>query len=83
MSASLRPRLVLMDLQMPLFDGFTAAAEIRRRATGAPPVMVAVTANAAGDVRRACREAGFADVLAKPVILSELKGGARRHLREP
>ena len=83
MSASLRPRLVLMDLQMPLFDGFMTAAEIRRCATGAPPVMVAVTANAAGDVRRACRDAGFSDVLAKPVIFSELKEVLARHLREP
>ena len=49
-----QPRLVLMDLQMPRLDGFAAAAEIRRQPGGAGPVIVAVTANAGGDVRDAC-----------------------------
>jgi CheY-like chemotaxis protein len=67
-----RPRLVLMDLQMPRLDGFAAATEIRRNAEGAEPILVAVTANASGEVRSACRAAGFAYVLAKPVVFDEL-----------
>jgi len=67
-----RPRLILMDLQMPRLDGFAAACEIRRKANGHSPVLVAVTANAAGDVRSACRAAGFAAVLAKPIVFDEL-----------
>jgi CheY-like chemotaxis protein len=72
MTARLRPRLILMDLQMPSLDGFEAASAIRRSAGGADPVIVAVTANTAGDVRRACREAGFAGVLAKPIVIEDL-----------
>jgi two-component system, sensor histidine kinase and response regulator len=74
-----RPRLVLMDLQMPCLDGYAATAEIRRR-VGPPPVIVAVTANAGSEVRAACQDAGFAGVLAKPVVIEELIALVRRHL---
>ena len=77
-----RPRLVLMDLQMPSLDGFAAASEIRSRWNGACPVLVAVTANAGGDVRAACREAGFAGVLAKPIVFDDLIATVRHHLGE-
>jgi CheY-like chemotaxis protein len=80
MTVRLRPRLILMDLQMPSVDGFAAAAEIRRRCQGAAPVIVAVTANAAGDVRTACREAGFASLLAKPIVLEDLITLVRRYV---
>ncbi len=72
MSARLRPRLILMDLQMPSIDGFAAASEIRRGCGGPSAVIVAVTANATPDVLRACSEAGFAGVLAKPIVLEDL-----------
>lgn len=67
-----RPRLVLMDLQLPRLDGFAAAAEIRRKAAGAIPAIVAVTANPAAEVRRACEVAGFAGLIAKPIDYAEL-----------
>ena len=78
-----RPQLVLMDLQMPHMDGFAAAAEIRRRlGVGGPPI-IAVTANAADDVRAACSLAGFACVLSKPITFEELIDMVRRHLGAP
>lgn len=69
-----RPRLILMDLQMPSLDGLAAAREIRRRqgADTGGPVLIAVTANVGGSIRTACEEAGFAGVLAKPIILTDL-----------
>jgi CheY-like chemotaxis protein len=76
----LRPRLILMDLQMPSVDGFAAASEIRRRCGAADPVIVAVTANASDDVVAACRAAGFAGVLAKPVVIEDLIALVRRYL---
>ena len=77
-----RPRLILMDLQMPLLDGYAAANEIRQRSDEAhgEPVIVAVTANVTGDVRAVCRDAGFASVLAKPIILQELSEVVERYL---
>ena len=80
MSARLRPRLILMDLQMPSIDGFAAASEIRRGCGGESPVIVAVTANAAPDVLIACREAGFAGVLAKPIVLEDLIALVNRYV---
>ncbi len=80
MSGRLRPQLILMDLHMPNLDGFAAAAEIRRNAGDRVPVFVAVTANDGGDMRAQCRAAGFASVLAKPVVFDNLIETVRRYL---
>jgi signal transduction histidine kinase/DNA-binding NarL/FixJ family response regulator len=62
--------LVLMDMQMPVMGGVDAVKNIRQweRDHGRPrwPV-VACTANAFDDDRKACFEAGMDDVLVKPV----------------
>jgi CheY-like chemotaxis protein len=63
---------------MPRLDGFAAAAEIFRTAGGPGPTIVAVTANAAGDVRDACEAAGFAGVLSKPIDYDDLIATVRR-----
>ncbi|MSU50910.1 MAG: PAS domain-containing hybrid sensor histidine kinase/response regulator [Opitutus sp.] len=62
--------LVLMDVQMPVLDGFAAtrqlrageAGEINRRVR-----VVALTANAANEDRDACLAAGMDDFLSKPI----------------
>jgi CheY-like chemotaxis protein len=75
-----RPGLILMDLQMPVLDGFAAASAIRSGLGETAPPIVAVTANPAQDVRRACHAAGFAAVIAKPIVLDELIATVDRHL---
>lgn len=84
MSARLRPGLVLMDLQMPRLDGYAAAREILRSSAEAgvakPPVIIAVTAAPGPGARESCAAAGFADLLAKPVDMSELLALVTRHL---
>jgi CheY-like chemotaxis protein len=68
------PDLVLMDLSLPVLDGWEATRRIKAsaRASGIP--VIALTAHAmAGDEQRA-REAGCDDFDTKPVDLDRLLG---------
>jgi two-component system, sensor histidine kinase and response regulator len=66
------PDLVLMDVHMPVMDGFDAARAIRadQRFGGLP--IIAMTADTAAEDKARCLEAGMNDHLAKPVDTGEL-----------
>ena len=59
--------LVLMDMQMPVMDGVTAAREILGTTRGRALPIVAMTANAMAQDRQRCLEAGMVDHVAKPI----------------
>jgi len=64
--------IVLMDVQMPVIDGFDAARALRAiEATRAIPIL-AITANALPADRARCLEAGMNDYVAKPIVLDDL-----------
>jgi two-component system sensor histidine kinase/response regulator len=66
--------LILMDVQMPVVDGFEAAARIRQQqgADARRVPIVAVTANAMRGDRQRCLDGGMDDYLAKPVTRAGL-----------
>ncbi len=64
--------VVLMDIQMPEMDGYTATREIRNRLGLRDLPIIAMTANAMGTDRTAALEAGMNDHVAKPFDLTHL-----------
>ena len=66
--------LVLMDVQMPIMDGYTATRKIRALddpARAKLPIL-AMTANAFDEDRRNALESGMNGFLSKPIVISDL-----------
>jgi len=66
--------LVLMDIQMPVMDGYAAAAAIRRKEkeTGAHLPIIALTAHALRSDRDRCLKAGMDSYACKPIVAEKL-----------
>ena len=74
---------VLMDIQMPGIDGLESTRRIRRKLEGRRLPIIALTANARLEDRRACDAAGMDDFLSKPVRQAELRACLERWIRPP
>lgn len=62
--------VILMDLQMPQMDGFTATQELRRSGYSRP--IIALTAHAMREERNRCLANGFNEHICKPIELASL-----------
>ncbi len=62
--------VVLMDMQMPVMDGFEATRVLRSQGHQLP--IVALTANAMAQDEKRCREAGCSGFLSKPINRTRL-----------
>jgi PAS domain S-box-containing protein len=63
---SWNPHLILMDMRMPIVDGYAATRQIKATAEGWKTTVIAVTANALDEERTAIFAAGCDDLLRKP-----------------
>jgi len=74
--------LVLMDVQMPVMDGFTATRAIRTELGLNLPV-IAMTAGVMASEREQCIAAGMDDFIGKPIDMDQMFGTLARHLDRP
>ena len=72
--------VILMDMQMPVMDGYEATEKIRQREqqTGGHVPIVAMTAEALKGDRERCLEVGMDDYVSKPVAAVELYRAVER-----
>ncbi len=61
---------VLMDVQMPVMDGYTAAGQIRKLYPNLP--VVALTADTNADAEQKCLDAGYSEYMTKPIDIDVL-----------
>jgi CheY-like chemotaxis protein len=71
MARALQPALVLIDMQLPDFDGIEVLRRLRADPATAHLTCVALSANAMTDDVRRAQQAGFADYWTKPIDLAE------------
>ena len=78
--------LVIMDIQMPVMDGYTAIRKIRNweQTRGLPEVpIIAVTAHALTAEIKKARQAGCTAYLSKPIRKSVLLGAILKYAQKP
>ena len=75
-------QLILMDIQMPVMNGYDAAKKIRRMddPQKANIPIIAMTANAFTEDRQAALDAGMNDHIAKPINMNVLVPTIRKYL---
>lgn len=75
-----KPDLILMDIKMPIMDGFTATSEIRELDPDIP--VLALTAFAFDEEKEKAKKCRFSDYLVKPVDLPLLKYKIKYYLNK-
>ncbi|MCX7167021.1 MAG: MASE1 domain-containing protein [Rhodocyclales bacterium] len=71
--------VVLMDVQMPVMDGFEASRRIAAIAPGLP--VIGLTAHAMAEERDKCLAAGMVEHVTKPIDVNVLVAAIQRHTR--
>jgi len=74
--------LILMDMEMPVMDGYTAARYIRNLPNGKDVPIVAITANVGATERTRCLEAGCTAYIQKPLQKESLIDTTEEYLKK-
>jgi len=67
-----QPAVVLMDMNLPIMDGWTACRKAREDSRTATIPIIALTAHASADDRKSAMEAGCCEYATKPIDFPEL-----------
>ena len=68
--------IILLDVMMPVMDGYEATRRIRSLAAGSQrkqPVIIALSAHVMAEHMQEAREAGMDDYITKPIVAADLK----------
>jgi len=78
--AKQRPHLILMDIQLPIIDGYTAMRKIKANPAWRSIPIIAVTSYALSGEEKKAREAGCDDYIPKPFSPRQLLAKIRQYL---
>lgn len=71
-AVSLKPDLILLDMNLPELDGWEVAARLRKVPETSETPVIALTAHAMKGDRERCLQAGCTDYVSKPINIREL-----------
>jgi two-component system cell cycle response regulator DivK len=81
LASELRPDLILLDIQLPMLDGYAVAAEIRRNPALQDTPIIAVTSYAMMGDREKALASGATDYIEKPIDPSTFIDQISKYLR--
>ncbi len=73
--------VILMDIQMPVMDGYRATAEIRNNPLLKDTPIIAMTAHAMAGYKEKCLNAGMDDFVTKPINVDDLYAALSRWVK--
>lgn len=82
MASSLQPDLILLDIQLPLMDGYAVARELRKRPGLDRIPIIAVTSYAMMGDKEKALEAGCTDYIEKPINPDTFLQQVEQHLKQ-
>jgi len=75
--------IILMDIQMPIMDGYSATRQIRKlKSSKANTPIIAMTAHVLDGVAEKCNDAGMNDYISKPINLTILNQIIKKHVQK-
>lgn len=81
LAATRKPRLILMDIQLPGMDGVSALEKLRANTATAAIPIVAMTASVMKEDRERFDKAGFDGFITKPIDVKTFPEQVRGHIR--